>query len=85
MLNYSKNESKSLFDLNLTHQRQSAHCLNVGGFSVGPFAVPYVQSFFSTTGLMTTFMFDVSNVISSLSVAFSIIGMSIALMLFGAM
>lgn len=35
--------------------------LNVGGYSVGPFAVPYVQSFFPTTGLMATCMFDVGN------------------------
>ena len=39
--------------------------LNVGGYSVGPFAVPYVQSFFPTTGLMATCMFDVGNCVKT--------------------
>ena len=47
--------------------------LNMGGYSVGPFAVPYVQSFFPTTGLMATFMFDVGNVIMAGGDTFAVI------------
>ena len=47
--------------------------LNMGGYSVGPFAVPYVQSFFPTTGLMATFMFDVGNVIMAGGGTFAVI------------
>ena len=39
--------------------------LNLGGYSVGPFALPYVQAFDPTTGLITTCMFDVGNVLMS--------------------
>lgn len=39
--------------------------LNLGGFSVGPLAVPYIQAFYPTTGLLTAFMFDVGNVLMS--------------------
>ena len=39
--------------------------LNLGGYSVGPFALPYVQAFYPTTGLITTCMFDVGNVLMS--------------------
>mgnify|MGYP003371718481 FL=1 len=47
--------------------------LNMSGYSVGPFAVPYVQSFFPTTGLMATFMFDVGNVIMAGGGTFAVI------------
>ena len=47
--------------------------LNMGGYSVGPFEVPYVQSFFPTTGLMATFMFDVGNVIMAGGGTFAVI------------
>ncbi len=36
--------------------------LNIGGYSVGPFAVPYVQSFFPTTGLMATCMLSLIHI-----------------------
>lgn len=39
--------------------------MNTGGFSCGPFAVPYVQAFFPTTGLLATCVFDVGNVLMS--------------------
>lgn len=39
--------------------------MNVGGYSVGPFAVPYVQAFYPTTGLLATCVFDVGNVLMS--------------------
>lgn len=35
--------------------------LNMSGFSIGPFAIPYVQAFFPTTGLLTALIFDVGN------------------------
>lgn len=47
--------------------------LNVGGYSVGPFAVPYVQSFFPTTGLMATCMFDVGNCVMAGGGTFAVI------------
>lgn len=39
--------------------------LNLGGYSVGPFAVPYMQAFYPTTGVLTACMFDVGNVFMS--------------------
>ena len=47
--------------------------LNIGGYSVGPFAVPYVQSFFPTTGLMATCMFDVGNCVMAGGGTFAVI------------
>ena len=47
--------------------------LNVGGYSVGPFAVPYVQSFFPTTGLMAICMFDVGNCVMAGGGTFAVI------------
>lgn len=35
--------------------------LNISGFSIGPFAVPYVQAFLPPSGLITALMFDVGN------------------------
>lgn len=45
----------------------------MGGYSVGPFAVPYVQSFFPTTGLMATCMFDVGNCVMAGGGTFAVI------------
>ena len=39
--------------------------MNIGGYSCGPFAVPYVQAFYPTTGLLATCVFDVGNVLMS--------------------
>lgn len=39
--------------------------LNLGGFSVGPFAVPYVSAFYPSHGVLATCVFDVGNVIMS--------------------
>lgn len=47
--------------------------INIGGYSVGPFAVPYVQSFFPTTGLLATCMFDVGNCVMAGGGTFAII------------
>lgn len=47
--------------------------LNLTGYSVGPFAVPYVQAFYPTTGLMATFMFNVGNVIMAGGGTFALI------------
>ncbi len=38
---------------------------NFGGYSIGPMAVPFVQAFYPTTGLLTACMFDVGNVVMS--------------------
>lgn len=43
------------------------------GYSIGPLAVPYIQAFYPTTGLMTAFMFDVGNVIMSGGGTFAIL------------
>ena len=36
--------------------------INMCGYSIGPLAVPYIQAFYPTTGLMTAFMFDVGKI-----------------------
>ena len=47
--------------------------INMSGYSIGPLAVPYIQAFYPTTGLMTAFMFDVGNVIMSGGGTFAIL------------
>ena len=47
--------------------------INMCGYSIGPLAVPYIQAFYPTTGLMTAFMFDVGNVIMSGGGTFAIL------------
>ncbi len=59
MLGYAWVVSRRLTD----EKKRDFFRLNLGGFSVGPLAVPYIQAFYPTTGLMTAFMFDVGNVI----------------------
>lgn len=39
--------------------------LNLCGFSIGPFAVPYVSTFLPPSGLLTTLLFDVGNAFMS--------------------
>lgn len=39
--------------------------LNLCGFSIGPFAIPYIQAFFPGMGLLTALIFDVGNCIMS--------------------
>ena len=39
--------------------------LNMGGYSCGPFALPYIQAFYPATGVLTVCMFDVGNVVMS--------------------
>ena len=59
---------------NETDVRRRDFCrINTGGFSVGPLAVPYIQAFYPTTGLMTAFMFDVGNAIMSAGGTFAIL------------
>lgn len=39
--------------------------LNITGYSCGPFAMPYVQAFYPSLGLLSVCMFDVGNVLMS--------------------
>ena len=45
--------------------------LNVSGFNIGNFAMPFVQSVMSTTGLVATSLFDVGNSVWCLGGAYS--------------
>lgn len=47
--------------------------LNFGGYSIGPMAVPFMQAFYPTTGLLTACMFDVGNVIMSAGGTFAVV------------
>lgn len=47
--------------------------LNVTGFSIGPFAVPYVQAFLPPSGLLTALMFDVGNSFMSAGGTYAVI------------
>ncbi|MDO4937830.1 MAG: AEC family transporter [Sutterellaceae bacterium] len=47
--------------------------LNFGGFSIGPMAVPFMQAFYPTTGLLTACMFDVGNVVMSAGGTYAIV------------
>lgn len=57
----------------LVHDRVNNEARAEGTYSVGPFAVPYVQSFFPTTGLMATCMFDVGNCVMAGGGTFAVI------------
>lgn len=47
--------------------------LNLCGFSIGPFAVPYIQAFFPGTGLLTALIFDVGNCIMSAGGTYAVV------------
>ncbi len=47
--------------------------MNVGGYSVGPFAVPYMQAFYPTTGVLTVCMFDVGSCFMSAGGTYAIL------------
>ena len=47
--------------------------LNTCGLSIGPFAVPYVQAFLPTSGLVTTLMADVGNAVMAAGGTYAII------------
>lgn len=53
--------------------KRDFYCINFSGYSIGPLAVPYIQAFYPTTGLMAAFMFDVGNVIMSGGGTFAIL------------
>ena len=47
--------------------------LNTCGLSIGPFAVPYVQAFLPTSGLVTTLMADVGNAVMAAGGTYALI------------
>ncbi len=50
--------------------------LNMSGFSIGPFAIPYVQAFYPTTGLLTAIVFDIGNSVMSAGGTYAILSAS---------
>ena len=47
--------------------------LNLCGFSIGPFAIPYIQAFFPGTGLLTALIFDVGNCVMSAGGTYAVV------------
>ena len=61
-----------LINLRSTKEQRAFDVLNLPGYNIGCFALPFVQSFLGTTGVIATCLFDVGNSLICLGGAFSI-------------
>lgn len=61
-----------LINLRNSKEQRAFEVLNLPGYNIGCFALPFVQSFLGPTGVIATCLFDVGNSIICLGGAFSI-------------
>lgn len=47
--------------------------LNLSGFSIGPFAIPYIQAFYPGAGFLTTIVFDIGNSVMSAGGTYAVV------------
>ncbi len=59
-----------LINLGNSKSQQSFEMLNLGGYNIGSFSLPFVQSFLGPVGLITVSLFDVGNAAISLGGAY---------------
>ena len=64
-----------LFNLRRTKEQKAFDILNLPGYNIGCFALPFVQSFLGPAGMIATFLFDIGNGFICLGGAFSIASM----------
>ena len=61
-----------LFNLRSSKDRRAFEILNLPGYNIGCFALPFVQSFLGPVGVIATCLFDIGNGFICLGTAFSI-------------
>ena len=61
-----------LLNLRSTKQKRAFEILNLPGYNIGCFAMPFVQSFLGATGVIATSLFDMGNALVCLGGSFSI-------------
>ena len=61
-----------LFNLRSSKERRAFEILNLPGYNIGCFALPFVQSFLGPVGVIATCLFDIGNGFICLGTAFSI-------------
>lgn len=61
-----------LFSLRKPRQEQAFDVLNVPGYSIGTFTLPFIQSFLGPIGVITTSLFDIGNAFICLGGAYSV-------------
>lgn len=62
-------------NLRSTPERRAFDILNLPGYNIGNFTMPFVQSFLGPTGVITTGIFDIGNAIICLGGAFGVASM----------
>ena len=61
-----------LLNRNASKEQQAFGILNLPGYNIGNFALPFTQSFLGATGMLTTSIFDVGNAFICLGGAFGV-------------
>ena len=64
-----------LLNLRSTKEQRAFEILNLPGYNIGCFAMPFVQNFLGPTGVIATSLFDIGNGFICLGTAFSIASM----------
>jgi len=55
-----------------SREEQAFHILNIPGYNIGTFALPFTQSFLGSLGMLTTSLFDVGNAFVCLGGAYGV-------------
>jgi len=58
-----------------TKERQAFEMLNLSGYNIGTFVIPFAQSFLGPTGVIATSLFDTGNAVICLGGAYSLASM----------
>ena len=61
-----------LFGRNRGKEQQAFDIVNLSGYNIGTFIVPFTQSFLGATGMMVTSIFDVGNAFIALGVSYGV-------------
>ncbi len=64
-----------LISFRSTSRQRAFQILNLPGYNIGAFAMPFVQSFLGPIGIITTSLFDVGNAFICLGTSFSVAAM----------
>lgn len=64
-----------LLNIRSTREKRAFDILNIPGYNIGNFTMPFVQSFLGPTGVIVTSLFDVGNAFVCLGGAFGIASM----------
>lgn len=64
-----------LLNLHATKEKRAFEVLNISGYNIGTFTMPFVQSFLGPAGMLTTILFDTGNAFVCLGGSYSIASM----------